>query len=81
MKFLKTTLVYLSTKNKIRELESEIQTITERIKNRNTENEKLVEFKTSLQKTVDELSDRREDIAHYDFAYSLLKEMMVLRLK
>ena len=58
----------------VRELESEIQTITERIKNRNTENEKLVEFKTSLQKTVDELSDRREDIAHYDFAYSLLKD-------
>ena len=58
----------------VRDLESEIQTITERIKNRNTENEKLVEFKTSLQKTVDELSDRREDIAHYDFAYSLLKD-------
>ena len=58
----------------VRELESEIQTITQRIKNRNTENEKLVEFKSNLHKTVDELSDRGQDIAHYDFAYSLLKD-------
>jgi len=58
----------------IRDLEDEVQTITERIKNRNTEHEKLAEFKENLQKTIDDLSDRREEINHYDFAYSLLRD-------
>jgi len=58
----------------IRGLEDEVQTTTERIKNRNTEHEKLAEFKENLQKTIDDLSDRREEINHYDFAYSLLRD-------
>ena len=58
----------------IRDLEDEVQTITERIKNRNTEHEKLAEFKENLQKTIEDLSSRREDINHYDFAYSLLRD-------
>ena len=58
----------------IRDLEKEVQGITERIKNRNTEHEKLAEFKTNLQKTIEDLSSRREEITHYDFAYSLLKD-------
>ena len=58
----------------IRDLESEIQTITERFKNRNTENEKLVEFKTNLKETMSDLSDVRDEVLHYDFAYSLLKD-------
>ena len=58
----------------IRELESEIQTITERLKNRNTENEKLVEFKTNLKETMTDLSSVRDEVLHYDFAYSLLKD-------
>ena len=58
----------------IRDLESEIQTITEQLKNRNTENEKLEEFRENLQKTFDDLSARKEEIVHYDFAYSLLKD-------
>ena len=58
----------------IRELESEIQTITEQFKNRNTEHEKLEEFKTSLKTTDDKLSERNQDIVHHDFAYSLLKD-------
>jgi len=58
----------------IRDLESEIQTITEQLKNRNTENEKLEEFRENLQKTFDDLSTRKEEIVHYDFAYSLLKD-------
>ena len=58
----------------IRELESEIQTITERLKNRNTENEKLTEFKTNLKDTMSDLSDVRDEVLHYDFAYSLLKD-------
>ena len=58
----------------IRDLENEVQTITERLKNRNTEHEKLAEFKENLQKTIENLSDRREEINHYDFAYSLLRD-------
>ena len=58
----------------IRDLESEIQTTTERFKNRNTEHEKLKEFKDNLKNTIDELSVHREDINHHDFAYSLLKD-------
>jgi len=58
----------------IRDLESEIQTTTEQFKNRNTENEKLKEFKSSLKDTIDELAVQREDINHHDFAYSLLKD-------
>ena len=58
----------------IRDLESEIQTIAERFKNRNTENEKLVEFKTNLKETMSDLSEVRDEVLHYDFAYSLLKD-------
>ena len=58
----------------IRDLEDEVQTVTERIKNRNTEHEKLAEFKENLQKTIDDLSDKRQEINHYDFAYSLLRD-------
>ena len=58
----------------IRDLEDEVQTVTERIKNRNIEHEKLAEFKENLQKTIEDLADRREEINHYDFAYSLLRD-------
>ena len=58
----------------IRDLESEIQKFTEQLKNRNIEHEKLNEFKESLQKTDDQLSERSQDIVHHDFAYSLLKD-------
>jgi len=58
----------------IRDLEDEVQRIAEQLKNRNTEHEKLTEFKENLQKTVDNLSTRREEIVYYDFAYSLLRD-------
>ena len=58
----------------IRDLEDEVQTITQRLKNRNSENEKLKEFKTNLQNITEDLSTNREEIVHYDFAYSLLKD-------
>ena len=58
----------------IRELEHEIQTITSNLQNRNTENEKLEEFRESLQKAFENLSSKREELVHYDFAYSLLKD-------
>ena len=58
----------------IRDLENEIQTITENLANRNTEHEKLEEFQTNLQKTFEDLSAKKEEIVYYDFAYSLLKD-------
>ena len=58
----------------IRDLESEIQTTTEQFKNRNTEHEKLKEFKKNLQITIEKLSEKKQDINYYDFAYSLLRD-------
>jgi len=58
----------------IRDLEHEIQTITSNLQNRNTENEKLEQFKDNLQKTIEYLSDKKQEIVHYDFAYSLLRD-------
>ena len=58
----------------IRDLESEIQKFTEQLKNRNTEHEKLAEFKGTLQRTIDESSTKNQDVVHHDFAYSLLKD-------
>jgi len=63
-----------SNQRQIRDLESEIQITTEQFKNKNTEHEKLKEFKDNLKNTIDELSVHREDINHHDFAYSLLKD-------
>ena len=58
----------------IRDLESEIQTITKQLENRNTEHEKLEEFKNNLQNIFENLSKKKEEIVYYDFAYSLLKD-------
>jgi len=58
----------------IRDLEHEIQTITSNLQNRNTEHEKLEQFKDNLQNTIEYLSDKKQEIVHYDFAYSLLKD-------
>ena len=58
----------------IRDLESEVQRFTEQLANRSTENEKLNEFNSSLQKTLEESSERREEVVYHDFAYSLLKD-------
>jgi DNA repair exonuclease SbcCD ATPase subunit len=61
-------------RRQIRDLEREIQTITKNLANRNTEHEKLEEFKENLQKTFEDLSKKKEEIVYYDFAYSLLKD-------
>ena len=58
----------------IRDLESEAKRFTEQLANRSTENEKLIEFNSSLQTTLEESSDRREEVVYHDFAYSLLKD-------
>ena len=63
-----------SNQRQVRDLESEIQTLTEQLENKNTEHEKLEEFQTNLQKVFEDLGTKKEEIVHYDFAYSLLKD-------
>ena len=58
----------------IRDLEHEIQTITNQLQNRNTEHEKLDEYEGNLQKAFEELTKRKEQMLHYEFSYSLLKD-------
>jgi DNA repair exonuclease SbcCD ATPase subunit len=58
----------------IRDLESEIQTLTENLANRNSEHEKLESFKENLKTTYDELASKKDTINYYDFSYSLLKD-------
>jgi len=56
------------------DLESEIQTITEQLANRNTEHEKLTTFKDNLTTTYNELSSRKDTIRYYDYSYGLLRD-------
>ena len=58
----------------IRDLESEIQKLTDQLANRNTEHEKLAEFKENLQNIFEELAEKKEYIKYHEFAYSLLKD-------
>ena len=58
----------------IRDLEHEIQTIAENLANRNTEHEKLDEFNSNLQQTMEYLADKKQEIVYHDFAYSLLRD-------
>ena len=58
----------------IRDLESEIQTLTEQLANRNTEHDKLVNFKENLKTTYDDLGSRKDTIGYYDFSYGLLRD-------
>ena len=58
----------------VRDLESEIQKVTDQLANRNIEDEKLESFKDNLKTTYDELSQRKGTINYYDFSYSLLRD-------
>ncbi len=58
----------------IRDLESEIQTITDQLANRNTEHDKLVEFIENLEKIIEEVSEKQEELVYYDIAHSILKD-------
>ncbi len=61
-------------RRQIRNLESEIQVLTENLANRNSEHEKLESFKDNLKNTYDELASKKDTINYYDFSYSLLKD-------
>ena len=58
----------------IRDIEHEIQVLTENLANRNSEHEKLESFKDNLKTTYDELAFKKDTINYYDFSYSLLKD-------
>jgi DNA repair exonuclease SbcCD ATPase subunit len=58
----------------IRDLESEIQTITEQLADRNTEHEKLESFKKGLDETYESLATKNDNVRYYDFSYGLLKD-------
>ena len=78
-----TTLTHGISKNNTRiagyqrqqqDLESEIQTITEQLANRNTEHEKLEDFQTKLAETYEALASQKETIQYHNFNYGLLKD-------
>ena len=57
-----------------RDLQHEIQTLTDQLQNRNSEHEKLEQYKGELQTVFDSLAHKKEEINYNDFAYSLLKD-------
>ena len=78
-----TTLTHGISKNntrisgcqrQIRDLEHEIQVLTENLANRNTEHDKLATFKDNLKTTYDELSSRKDTTSYYDFSFNLLRD-------
>ena len=58
----------------IRDLEQEVQRLTSQIANRNTEKEKLEEFRDNLQRTYESLAEKKEKISYFDFIYGVLKD-------
>jgi len=78
-----TTLTHGISKNntkisgcqrQIRDLESEIQRITDQLADRNTEHDKLATFRENLTTTYDELSSRKDTVKYHAFAFGLLKD-------
>ena len=55
-------------------MESEIQTITDKLANRNTEHEKLEEFNERLRETYETVASKKDTIQYYNFSYGLLKD-------
>jgi len=78
-----TTLTHGISKNntrisgcqrQIRDLESEIQRLTDQLANRNTEHDKLESFKDNLSVTYDQLASKKDTVNYYNFSYGLLKD-------
>ena len=57
-----------------RDLESEIQKITEQLANRNSEHDKLRDFDEKLKTSYNELAEEKDKIHLNEFVYSLLKD-------
>jgi len=67
--------VRISNSNKLRaSLEQEIQTITSRLENRNSEHEKLSEYKAELRQVLADLKQLKEEYGYFLQANLLLKD-------
>ena len=60
--------------NRSRDLESEIQTITEQLENRNTEHHALEKLVTELEELQSKHSQQKENNVYNEFAHSLMKD-------
>ena len=58
----------------VRDLEQEIQTLTTQLEDRNTENEKLANFKNQFEIATADADSRKDDIIRYNFVFDLLKD-------
>ena len=67
--------IRIANNNKRRgDLESEIQNITDRLENKNTEDEKLTEYKNQLKDILHKLKDTQEEYDYLDQGNLLLKD-------
>ena len=60
--------------NRSRDLENEIQTITEQLENRNTEHHALEKLVTELEELQSKHSNQKENNVYNEFAHSLMKD-------
>ena len=58
----------------IRGLEQEIQTLTTKLEGRNTEHEKLTNFKNQFEIASTDADSKKDDIIRYNFVFDLLKD-------
>lgn len=58
----------------IRDLETELQTLTSSLQNQNAEHEKLRKIEESLKEVAKDYDSKKNLIYYYDFCYSLLKD-------
>jgi DNA repair exonuclease SbcCD ATPase subunit len=61
-------------RRQIKDLELEIETIKEQLKNKNNENDNLVKLKDSLNDTLKERSNCKTEIEYLDFVNQLMKD-------
>jgi DNA repair exonuclease SbcCD ATPase subunit len=59
---------------RVRDLESEIQAITNNLENENIEYEKLKKQKSELNQVIEELTSKKEELLNYEFVHLLLKD-------
>jgi len=72
--------IHLSTATKLKkDLEKEIQSITDKLENRTVENDKLEEYKTRLKDILSELTELKDDYEYLDQSKALMNDDGVKR--
>jgi len=72
--------IHLSTTTKLKkDLEKEIQSITDKLENRTVENDKLEEYKTRLKDILSELTELKDDYEYLDQSKALMNDDGVKR--